>query len=366
MAQTDLWGKHPEQLVRDSQWFNAGPPPELLRRSFVTPVDLFFTRSHGAVPQVDVRHFRLTVDGLVDHPMLLDLDTIRNVMPRSSATATLACAGLRRDELQAHRPIPGEVSWGAEPVSNGVWTGVPLREILLAAGIRPEASHVEFAGLDEVTRHGTTFEFGGSIPLEKAMSDEVLVAFELNGEPLPAAHGFPLRAVVPGCIGARSVKWLSRIALTDRPSSNYFQAHAYKTFPPDVTAENVRWEDGVMLHDLPLNAVIWSPLRGETLFPGPVDLRGWAMASGGQDIARVEVSGDGGRSWVEAALTDEGSRWTWRFWTARITLAPGDHILVVRATDSAGHCQPESVEGLWNFKGYMNNAWHRVPVRVTG
>lgn len=364
MAQTDGWGKHPDTLVRDSQWFNAGPPPELLRQSFVTPVDLFFSRNHGAVPLIEGGAYRLEVGGMVERPLVLDLETLRTAMPRRTEAATLACAGLRRDELQAHRPIPGEVAWGAEPISNGVWTGVPLRDVLLAAGIRAEGSHVEFGGLDQVTRHGETFGFGGSIPLDKAMADEVILAFDMNGEPLPAAHGFPLRSVVPGCIGARSVKWLSSITVTDHPSENYFQAHAYKTFPPDVTAENVRWEDGFMLHDLPLNAVIWSPLPGKVLSAGAVDVAGWAMASAGQMIARVEVSPDGGRTWVEAVLSEEGTRWTWRFWSARVTLAPGEHTIVARATDSAGNRQPEKVDGLWNFKGYMNNAWYRVSVEV--
>ncbi|MEO8201690.1 MAG: sulfite oxidase, partial [Gemmatimonadota bacterium] len=354
----------PEQLVRDAQFFNSGPPPELLRRAFVTPNDLFFTRSHGPVPFINPETFRLEVGGLVERPLQLDLATIRSAMPRQSIAATMACAGLRRDELQAYRPIPGEVAWGAEPVSNGVWTGVPLRDILLAAGLAPQAAHVEFTGLDEVIRHGETFGFGGSIPLEKAMSQEVLLAFDLNGETLPPAHGFPLRAVVPGCIGARSVKWLSRITVTDHASENYFQAHAYKTFPPEITAETVRWKDGFMLHDLPLNAVIWSPLPGQGLSVGQNLIEGWAMASAGKTIARVEVSPDGGATWVDAHLSEEGNRWTWRFWSARLSLASGGHTLVARATDSEGNCQPEAVDRLWNFKGYMNNAWHRVNVGV--
>jgi sulfite oxidase len=364
MAQTDMWGKHPAQLVRDPQWFNAGPPPELLRRSFVTPNDLFFTRNHGAVPLINGDGYRLEIGGMVDRPLQLDLETLRTAMPRRSAAVTLACAGLRRDELQAYRPIPGEVGWGAEPVSNGVWTGVPLRDVLLAAGVRSTAAHVEFAGQDEVTRHGETFGFGGSIPLEKAMSNEVLLAFDLNGEPLPAAHGFPLRAVVPGCIGARSVKWLSSITVTDHTSENYFQAHAYKTFPPDVTAQTVRWADGVMLHDLPLNAVIWSPLPNEVVHQGTVEIQGWAMAGAGRMVERVEISTDGGTTWLDADLSGEGSRWTWRFWSVQVRLEAGSHTIIARATDSEGNRQPERVDELWNFKGYMNNAWHRVTVSV--
>ncbi|MEP7326270.1 MAG: molybdopterin-dependent oxidoreductase, partial [Gemmatimonadota bacterium] len=276
-----LFEKHHDQLVRDPQWYNSGPPPELLRQDFVTPKDLFFTRNHGAVPAVDPGAFRLKVSGLVEREIQLDLETLRTGLPRRTAAATMACAGLRRDELMVYRAIPGEVAWGAEPVSNGIWTGAPLRDVLLMAGLKSGASHVEFLGLDQVERHGQRFAYGGSIPLEKAMAQEVLLAFEMNGEPLPAVHGFPLRVVVPGCIGARSVKWLSEIIVTDAPSQNYFQAHAYKTFPPDIGPDTVRWEAGVMLHDLPLNSVIWDPLPGARVGAGNTTIRGWAMATGG-------------------------------------------------------------------------------------
>ena len=358
------FGKRPEQLVRDSQWYNSGPPPELLRESFVTPKELFFTRNHAAVPVVDPATWRLTVSGLVERPVVLSLEQLQSALPRRTGAATMACAGLRRDELIAHRPIPGEVVWGAEPVSNGIWTGVPLREVLLKAGIKPGARHVEFLGLDDVERHGKRFAFGGSIPLDKAMSPEVLLAFEMNGEPLPPVHGYPLRVVVPGCIGARSVKWVSEIIVSDAPSENYFQAHAYRMFPPDIGPHNVRWEDGTMLHDLPLNSVIWAPLPGGTVPAGETTVRGWAMAAGGDVIERVELSADGGRTWADAELTERGNRWTWTFWRHTVKLPRGKHTLISRATDSAGRMQPESVDQLWNFKGYMNNAWHRVEVEV--
>lgn len=359
------FGKDSRQLVRDSVWYNSGPPPELLRQEFITPRELFFTRNHGAVPEVDPGAFRLKVSGLVERPLQLDLQTLQTGLPRRTVAATMACAGLRRDELMAYRPIPGEVAWGAEPVSNGIWTGAPLRDVLLMTGVRPGASHVEFLGLDQVTRHGSQFAFGGSIPLDKALSQEVLLAFEMNGEPLPPVHGFPLRTVVPGCIGARSVKWLSEIIVTDAPSENYFQAHAYKTFPPEVGPDTVRWETGVMLHDLPLNSVIWDPLPGARVPAGSVTVRGWAMASGGEVIDRVEVSADGGGTWIPAEFTERGNRWTWCFWSVRIPLQAGRHTLMARATDSSGQVQPGKVDGIWNFKGYMNNAWHRVDVEVT-
>jgi sulfite oxidase len=358
------FGKHSDQLVRDSQWFNSGPPPQLLRQEFITPKELFFTRNHAAVPEVDLESYRLKVSGLVERPLELDLASLYSALPRRTAAATMACAGLRRDELNAHRPIPGEVGWGAEPVSNGIWTGAPLRDVLLSAGVKPEAAHVEFLGLDQVERHGKRFAFGGSIPLAKALSQEVLLAYDLNGEPLPPVHGFPLRAVVPGCIGARSVKWLSEIIVTDSTSENYFQAHAYKTFPPAVGPDTVRWEEGVMLHDLPLNSVIWEPLSKGTVPAGSITVRGWAMTSGGEIVERVEVSPDGGKTWIAAELTERGNRWTWSFWSVQLNLPAGRHEIVARAIDSAGRTQPDKVNDIWNFKGYLNNAWHRVDVEA--
>jgi sulfite oxidase len=364
MTQSTGFGKRPEQLVRDDVWYNSGPPPELLRQAFVTPRELFFTRNHAAVPVVDLDQYRLKVSGLVERPLTLTLPELQSALPRRTGMATMACAGLRRDELIAHRPIPGEVVWGAEPVSNGIWTGVPLREVLLRAGLRPEAKHVEFLGLDDVERHGKRFAFGGSIPLDKAMTQEVLLAFEMNGAPLPPVHGYPLRVVVPGCIGARSVKWVSEIIVADSPSENYFQAHAYRLFPPDIGPHNVRWEDGIMLHDLPLNSVIWDPIPGGAVPAGDLTVRGWAMATGGAVIQKVELSADNGRTWQDAELTEQGNPWTWCFWSRTVRLPPGRHTLVARATDSAGNVQPESVAPLWNFKGYMNNAWHRASVEA--
>jgi sulfite oxidase len=154
--------------------------------------------------------------------------------------------------------------------------------------------------------------------------------------------------------------------VTDAPSENYFQAHAYKTFPPEVGPETVRWEEGEMLHHLPLNSVIWDPVPGSRVKAGTILVRGWAMGAEGDPVAKVELSADGGARWTEAQLTDQGGPWTWSFWSAPVTLGPGRHTLVVRATDAGGRVQPEVVDRIWNFKGYMNNAWHRVSVEAIG
>jgi sulfite oxidase len=260
--------------------------------------------------------------------------------------------------------IPGELPWGAEAIGTAEWAGVPLRDVLARAGVAPRAAHVAFTGLDEVERQGGRFGFGGSIPIEKALSPEVILAYEMNGKPLPPLHGAPLRVVAPGYIGARSVKWLAELKVQAAPSENYFQAHAYKLFPPSVCAANVDWGGGLMLGELSLIGVICAPAPGARLAAGPALVHGYAFAGGGRSIERVDVSADGGATWQVAALLGERSRWAWRRWEAWVDLAPGAHRLVARACDSAANFQPEDPRQLWNFKGYMNNAWHRIQVIV--
>ncbi|HEV8582694.1 MAG TPA: sulfite oxidase [Thermoanaerobaculia bacterium] len=357
-----LFGKHSGLLVRQGEPFNGGPPSELLRRGFITPNELFFVRNHGGVPEVDPDSYRLTVDGLAERPLSLTLADLRR-LPRAAVTATLQCAGNRRLELMAHSPIKNELPWGTEAISNAEWSGVPLREVLAAAGPRPQARHAAFTGLDETERHGHRFQFGGSIPLLKAGSSEVLLADTMNGEPLPPVHGAPLRVVVPGYIGARSVKWLSRITLQEEPSGNYFQAKAYRLFPPHFGPDNVEWEQGLMLGESPVNSVILSPGEGETVAAGRLTVRGWALAGGSRQVARVDVSADGGRSWTVAGFDRESADFAWRLWEAVLDFAPGEHEIVCRAWDTAAQTQPEHPAQVWNFKGYTNNAWHRVRVR---
>lgn len=343
----------------------GGPPLPLLRRRFVTPAELFFVRNHGPVPEIDAASWRLEVSGAVATPLSLSLDELRGRFPRAEVTATLQCAGNRRRELSAVAPTPGEVPWDADGIGTAVWSGARLADVLAAAGVAAEAAHAAFEGVDRVERHGERFGFGGSVPIAKALAPECLLADTMNGAPLAPEHGFPLRALVPGVIGARSVKWLSHIRLQASPSDNYFQARAYRLFPPSVTAESVRWEDGRPLHDNALTAVICEPETAARLAPGPLKVRGYALAPAGRRVARLEVSADGGATWTAAAL--EGDEpWAWQFWEATVVLRPGGGPLVARAFDDAGNGQPERLESVWNFKGYLNHAWHRVPVVVAG
>ena len=351
--------KRPELVVHGDHPLNAETPPSLLRESFVTPADAFYVRCHGDVPEVDPGRYRLAVSGLVNRPLRLSLNAVRD-LPKTETTATLYCAGNRRAELMEREPIPGKVAWNVGAAGNARWGGVVLRDVLGEAGIEEGARHAAFTGLDRDVEAGTGAPFGGSIPIERAVSDRVLLAYEMNGQPLAPEHGFPLRVVVGGYVGARSVKWLSEIALQTEPSDNYYQAVEYKLFPPHVTAENVDSSEGELLGEMPLNCVICAPDSGEAVGRGPVRVRGYAVAGGDHRVGRVEVSADGGRSWTKATLAGEEGPSAWRFWEVVLELGAGPHEIVARATDSEGGTQPASVEDVWNFLGYANNAWHRV------
>lgn len=359
------FGKHPDLTVHTDEPFNAGPPPHRLMQAPLTPNNLFYVRNHGSVPDVDADAYRLRVEGLVREPLQLGLADLAG-FPARTVVATLQCAGNRRRSLMAYAPIPGELPWADDAISTAEWRGVALRDVLMAAGVQLEdGAHVAFRSVDTVERHGETFGFGGSIPIGRALEPDVLLATHMNGEPLPVVHGFPVRVVVPGYIGARSVKWLDEIRVQAAPSSNYFQARAYKLFPGWMTNANVDYAQGVMLGETPVNSLIYSPEAGQTVVAGRVTVRGVAIA-GLRAVARVEVSTDGGQAWALATLSAPLDKTVpaaaWRFWEADVALDPGRHELVVRAWDAAANTQPDDVRAVWNFKGYANNAWHRVPV----
>jgi sulfite oxidase len=355
-----LFDKHPDFIVRQKDPFNGGPPSERLAAGFVTSNDLFFSRNHGDVPTVDRAAYRLTVDGLVDQSLSLSLGDLRR-FPRATLMATLQCAGNRREEMMAYKPIPDELPWGTEAVSNGEWSGVRLSDVLAAAEVLDGAAHAAFTGLDETERHGHRFNFGGSIPVDVALG-EALLADTMNGRPLPAAHGAPLRVVVPGYIGARSVKWLSRITLQDKPSDNYFQAKAYRLFPASFNKDNVDWDKGLMLGEAPVSSVILSPEDKATIPAGKVTVRGWSLAGGHRSVARVDVSADGGETWTVADFVQGEGAFVWRLWEAQLDLKPGAQEIICRAFDTAAQTQPDRAAQVWNFKGYANNSWHRVRV----
>ena len=355
----------PGLIVRSETPFNAETPLDRLRRSDLTAQADFYVRSHGAIPKLTEAGHRLSVGGRVQTRLDLSVADLRQRFVEHTVTAVMQCAGNRRADLQGVRPTTGD-PWAPGAIGNAAWTGVALADVLLAAGADPDpALHVAFDACDEIELPTEgRFNYGVSIPMAKAMSPEVLVAYAMNGEALAPEHGFPLRLVVPGFAGVRSPKWLTGITVQHTPSANHMQQRDYKLLPPDVTEQTVDWENGVTIYGMPLNAAICEPASLTELRAGRVAIRGYAIATA-REITRVDVSTDGGGTWRQAELApDTGARWSWRFWSAVVDLPPGEYELVVRAWDCAGQTQPSSPADTWNFKGYLCAAWHRVRVSV--
>jgi sulfite oxidase len=345
-------------IVHGADPYNAETPRAALAEHDLTAAGRFFVRNHGPVPEP--RDWSLGVDGLVERRLELGLDELR-ALPRRELTATLQCAGNRREGLIAVREIPGEAPWGPGATGTATWGGVALADVLERAGVAGGAAHVAFVGLDVSEEPEPAQPFGASITLEKALRPEVLLAFEMNGEPLPNLHGAPLRAVVGGYIGARSVKWLQRVEVRRDPWPGWFQDVVYRLLEPE---QEPAPGCGMALGEVALNADILVPANGARVPAGDVELLGYAFAGGDRHVARVDVSVDGGRSWQGAELLADLGRWAWRRWRAAVTLAPGEHEIAVRAWDSAGATQPERAATVWNPKGYVNNAWGRITLRA--
>lgn len=357
-----MWGKRRDMVVHERDPFNAEPPRAALAGQRLTALDTFFSRNHAAVPDVDPAGWRLRVDGQVDRPVELSLAGLRERFPARTLVATLVCAGNRRSGLMAVRGMRGEIPWGPGAVSTAEWTGAGLADVLAAAGVHPGAAHVAFEGADLCLRPGSPQPFGGSIPLPKAVSGEVLLAWSMNGRPLPAVHGGPVRVLVPGYVGARSVKWVRRVTAQPHPSDNHFQAVDYRLLPPQADPD--RPGQGFALGPVALTAEILSPGDGAVLAAGPNPVTGYAFAGGVRRVARVDVSADEGRSWVQAAVDEPPGPWAWQHWRAVLDL-PGDATrLTARAWDDSAASQPESAVYLWNPGGYGNNSWARVDVTV--
>jgi sulfite oxidase len=362
MRKTTAAGK---LIVRQKSPLNAEPRLADLAQSWITPTPEFYVRNHGSIPTIAAATYRLKVEGLVGKPLTLSLRALAGRFPAAAAVATMTCAGNRRYEHSKVKKVGG-VQWREGAVGNARWQGVRLSDVLKAAGLKPEAKHIWFDGLDEIDHKGKTIRFGASIPLEKAMADAksmpgTLLCTRMNGQPLTPEHGAPLRAVVPGYIGARSAKWLGRIVVSDRPSPNHFLADAYKLVTEGDTLELA---EAGPIYTMPLNAAICTPAAGVKLNSGTVRVTGYALPAGrpGRSVARVELSTDDGRTFQRAKITSARREYCWVLWTADVRVSPKSRQLIVRCRDSAGHVQPRTVP--WNMKGYMYNAWHRVPVSV--
>lgn len=350
-------------IVRQQSPFNAEPPLPRLVENWITPVKSFFVRSHGNVPDLKFDDVTLTIDGLVEKPITLKIAELLEKFPAATSSATITCAGNRRSEFATIQKVGG-VQWDAGAIGNATWQGVRLADVLKSAGIKAEARHIWFEGRDQVTEKNTTFPFGGSVPIERALavseSGSCLLATKMNDQPLTPAHGFPLRSVTPGFIGARSVKWLHKITVADRPSPNHFVADVYKLVPEENADLIARTPP---IYEFALNSAICVPPADEVRNGDRITAHGYALTNGtkGRNIKQIDVSADGGKTWTQAKITSPIREYCWVLWSADVAVTAKTESLLVRATDTSGEVQPEKCP--WNYKGYQLNGWHKVPVK---
>ena len=355
-------------IFRTTEPRNAEPELGKLVNSWLTPTELFYVRSHAPNPVIDPKQFRLKVEGLVRRPTTFTFDELK-ALPSKSTTATLTCAGNRRAEFNGSTyvdvPKVSGVLWEGGTIGNATWVGAILADVLQRAEITDGAKHVWFEGLDEVPHKGGIIPFGGSIPIEQAMTakgDGVpLLAYTMNEKPLTPDHGYSLRMVVPGYIGARSVKWLGKIVVSDRPSPNHYVASAYKIVRK---TDPIDWSESGPIYRFPINAAICTPKPNTHVDAGQVEVTGYALPTGraGNRIKELLVSADQGRTWTRGQLTGSNRDFCWQLWKANVKINAETKELLLRATDTSGGFMPAKAK--WNAKGYLQNSWYRVPLDV--
>ncbi|GKT65162.1 sulfite oxidase [Colletotrichum tofieldiae] len=371
---------------------NAETPLEGLADSYLTPNELFYVRNHMWVPQVeDTSDYTLKIELLDGSVKEYTIDDLKTKFKPATVVAVLQCSGNRRSDMTRNARKTNGLQWNVGAISCAEWQGVKLSDVLADAGLPvqeamtgdSEAKHVQFSALEA---------YGASIPIESALDPrgDVLLAYAMNGKPLPRDHGYPLRALVPGHVAARSVKWLSQITISDEESHSQWQRKDYKCFGPNETSPD--WDRAAPIQEMPITSAIttvrlgdWKTskqdfaLDAKTGNSREASLMGYAYSGGGRRIVRVDVSLDNGKTWDQAELLDEyeaappragHKSWAWKRWRYEGVVPfgePGDggktcSTLLVKATDEAYNSQPESYEAIYNQRGNLANAWHRLKV----
>jgi DMSO/TMAO reductase YedYZ molybdopterin-dependent catalytic subunit len=335
---------------------DAETPLDLLR-TYITPNELFFVRHHWNATLPDPRTWRLTVDGEVARPLSLSVAELKR-FPRTTVTCVLQCAGNGRSYFQ---PVVAGVQWGHGAVGNARWTGARVGDLLEKARLKPGAKHLHTEGTDNPP--GKVPPFHRSLELDKAIEDAI-VAYEMNGQPLPPLHGAPARLIVPGWAGDHWMKWLTKLTPQVEPRKGFYMDVAYR-YPVKPGEPGVAFKPEEMrpVTDLFVKSTITeAPQRARVGSPGTI--RGIAF-SGAPDVSKVEVTDDAGATWRAADLGPEHDPYAWRLWSFRyVPKRAGKVALHARATDSRGSVQPR--EAVWNQSGYLWNGWHSVDIEVTG
>jgi DMSO/TMAO reductase YedYZ molybdopterin-dependent catalytic subunit len=321
--------------------------------SWVTPNRWFFVRSHYETPEIDITQWRLAVDGCVERTLELSWEQLES-LPRRSIFATMECAGNGRSFL---KPYVEGVQWTAGAVGHAEWTGVPVHLVLERAGLATDANEIVFFGADSGVEHGEPQAFARSLPLDKALHPDTLLATHMNGEMLEASHGYPLRLIVPGWYGVASVKWLSRIEAVGSPFQGHFQTTKYTI--KHRTGGGVRTD---VVGPMPVKSEIIRPTENSVLGIGANRLFGMAWA-GEHAVEAVEVSVDGGASWQRAELQGPRAPYSWTAWEYLWeAAAPGDYTLLARGISKDGQVQPMDHD--FDRGGYLINFSRPINVRV--
>jgi DMSO/TMAO reductase YedYZ molybdopterin-dependent catalytic subunit len=332
----------------------------------VTPIDRMFVRNNGLLPSdLDADTWTLTIDGeAVSEPRTYTLSELKTKFEHHTYQLVLECGGNGRAEVNP--PAPGN-QWGFGGVSCGAWTGVRLKDILADVGIADNAVYIGYYATDRhLSGDPSKVVISRGVPLSKALEDETLLAFALNGEDIPYIEGYPLRLVIGGWPASVSGKWVERIAVRDRVHDGpKMESPSYRVpkYPVEPGAQ-VPDADMVIIESMPVKSVITYPKTGARVSRGQrFELRGHAWA-GDLQVAKVEVSSDHGKTWKEADLDAPANRLAWQRWSTKIKFSEkGYYEVWVKATDEYGVSQPMVIPG-WNPRGYLNNATHRIAVKV--
>ncbi|XP_063690651.1 sulfite oxidase-like [Bolinopsis microptera] len=371
--------RHPAFNINNARPYNAEPPLNILADNFITPNDLFYVRNHHPVPEIEPEDYELQIEGVgFEEPVNLTLSDLQE-MEQHTVTAAIQCAGNRRADMLQHKPVRG-MNWGGAAISNATWSGPKLCDLLNHLGWDeekyPAVKHVWADGLD-YGPDGTSY--GASILIEKAMDprQDVILALKMNGEELPRDHGYPVRLVAPGVVGARNVKWVGSITLSEVESFSHWQRRDYKGFNPSIDWHNVDFDDkyAVSIQNQPITSMVCDPLDGGTveIIDNKIHLKGYAFSGAGAKVIRVDVTLDDGVTWQTAELVQDDSPlnrcWSWSLWEGDIELPegskPGDEVKVTCcAVDSNYNRQPEKVKNIWNLRGCLSNSWHFISVKL--
>ncbi|XRB19461.1 nitrate reductase [Pseudoscourfieldia marina] len=394
----DAWVKRHPDLVRltGKHPFNVEAQlPQLIDYGWVSPVNLHFVRNHGAVPVLKWSEHTITVKGNVDKIITVTMDELAS-MRTITFPCFMACAGNRRKEQNQIKQSIG-FNWGPCAVGNTYWTGVPLREVLKKAGVTkpgPGRRFVCFAGPQKElprsyeNQQGGPGSYGSSIDMETALdpSCDVILAIKQNGKELHPDHGYPVRLLLPGYIGGRTVKWLTEIEVTDKESDNFYHFNDNRVLPPMVDAEKAnaeKWwfKPEYIINNININGAIAYPWHNEIVDSErkSYTIKGYAYSGGGRKIIRVEISLDGGMTWrlapfhtkekprwAAGSSGDHAKHWCWFLWELDVTVSEMAEAkeIIFRAWDQSQNSMPE--RPTWNVMGMLNNPWYRVRVHKEG